>query len=604
MMGSPSSIRATDRNEHLVAILRALSLRVDDEDRAVIESALNDSDVDGHSPDSSSASKTSHVPTSPFLQRHSLSQISPSGTSSTFETEGTLSAIGRSTSLVTQESNYDLESLLVDASPTRSGSEAVYLGQMCEVQWLRNLKARLHVRDTTFPVSSMQSGDTNFYLDDDGIQPLYQELPFHMPPQEVAMALMQCYLHTVQDTYPMVQSDLENQLQIYYHSMRNAHPVNFPHRWYAILNVVFAIGSRFSRLTGAEWQADALDESLFISRAIQNLECLLSSLTGRPSMIQSEQVTTPLPSTVTGIRGNPESHYTISMSYSDAQMRIAIITQRVLSNLYTERRADRSWAQMHIIMTSMMRELDEWAMEAAQQQDQKAQLTSGQEKHQVMLRKQYLRTKILITRPSLGRIERCAETGSEDFTRYDQETAEACIKTAQEVASSLPQDMDLNRVYEQGPWWTISHHIMQALTILLIAISCRKHFEPCYTSSVASANLLITWLRLMRDHNNDTAKRAYTVVHNLLRAPDAAHSFVWAHVAPACPPDDLPRRTATLPVQQEQQEQQQQEQGPPAGDAFLPYPAHQTAVQRGFEFPEGWYAFPNMWDGEGVNEAR
>lgn len=158
--------------------------------------------------------------------------------------------------------------------PSAPGSpEAAYLGQICEVQWLRHLKTRFHIHDPAFPALSPQPGDTNFYLIDDGAQLLQDDNPFHLPSQDLAMVLFQCYFHTVHVTYPIVPVELQSQLQFYYQSMRNAHPIAFPQRWYGIVNVVLAIGARFSRLIDAEWHTDKLEENIYLSRACQLL-CL------------------------------------------------------------------------------------------------------------------------------------------------------------------------------------------------------------------------------------------------------------------------------------------------------------------------------------------
>lgn len=39
---------------------------------------------------------------------------------------------------------------------------------------------------------------------------------------------------------------------------------------------------------------------------------------------------------------------------------------------------------------------------------------------------------------------------------------------------------------------------MQGLAVLLIGVSCRKHFETLYGRSVESAKTFITWLQHMR----------------------------------------------------------------------------------------------------------
>jgi hypothetical protein len=150
--------------------------------------------------------------------------------------------------------------------------EAIYMGQICELQWLRNLKAQIQVHDAQFLVSSSLVVETNFYLDDDGVQLLHQENPFLLPPENVAMVLLRCYLQTVHITFPLAPAELENQLQIYYHSIRNGHNVTFPQRWYGIVNVILAIGAQFSRLVSTERHEESLDETLYISRACQLLE--------------------------------------------------------------------------------------------------------------------------------------------------------------------------------------------------------------------------------------------------------------------------------------------------------------------------------------------
>jgi hypothetical protein len=74
---------------------------------------------------------------------------------------------------------------------------------------------------------------------------------------------------------------------------------------------------------------------------------------------------------------------------------------------------------------------------------------------------------------------------------------------------------------------------MQSLTILLIAISTRQHFESLYATSIASTKKLVTWLQYLRA-NNDTAKRAYQVIYDVVKAP-TANPAVWKDVADVFP---------------------------------------------------------------------
>jgi hypothetical protein len=192
--------------------------------------------------------------------------------------------------------------------------------------------------------------------------------------------------------------------------------------------------------------------------SLQNLEILLSSLIGRPSMIRKDQVTTPLPSDMIDHEARRGPNQTPSLPYLEGQVSLTLITQEVLSKLYTERRAIRLWPQIHAIMSSLLAKLDEWALEVQSQVYEAIPANQIHDVESAMLRKQYCRVKILITRPSLRRIERCSETGSEDFTVFDQEVAEECIRTANEAVSLLPDEVDLKALYERGPWWTATHN--------------------------------------------------------------------------------------------------------------------------------------------------
>jgi hypothetical protein len=168
---------------------------------------------------------------------------------------------------VPQDSNYDVEILFEPAAQCAGAKETGYLGQICEVHWLRSLKTRIQGPNS----APSQPSETNFHLDANGIQLFHQDNPFLMPPGSLATVLLQCYLQTVHVVFPLISSDIEGQLRIYYKSMLKGHNVHYSQRWYAIVNLIFAIGARFSRLINAEWHTDPLDESLYISRACQLL---------------------------------------------------------------------------------------------------------------------------------------------------------------------------------------------------------------------------------------------------------------------------------------------------------------------------------------------
>jgi len=272
-------------------------------------------------------------------------------------------------------------------------------------------------------------------------------------------------------------------------------------------------------------------------------------------MLRSDNITTSLPGEVNRALQQQSSIVGTITAFSDAQVRLSVTLQEILLQLYTKQRLPRTWAQTHRVIMSMMAELDDWSVEATSQLSEENHMIPNHQLHRTMLRKQYCRTKILITRPALYHVERCFATGIDELTPFDREVAEACIQTAQEVASLLPDEVDLKLVYENGPWWTMTHNskykwstpkcdpsfiphtcihanvelVMQALVVLLVGTYCRPYFESFYADSVASVRKLVIWLGCMRE-TNETARRAYQVVHNTVSAGNLTDPHMWKDI--------------------------------------------------------------------------
>lgn len=175
--------------------------------------------------------------------------------------------------------------------------EAGYLGQISEVQWLQSLRSRVQAVETVFvgpaDVSASLSHPpspafatsptsvpaspvphvalTNYYLDDDGIKLADCGNPFELPPEHTAGLLFHCFSRTVQTSFPLLPATLEGQLKQYYNLVRNGQAIHCPEKWFALVNLVFAIGAKFSHLIQADWRADELDHVIYLSRAFQLL---------------------------------------------------------------------------------------------------------------------------------------------------------------------------------------------------------------------------------------------------------------------------------------------------------------------------------------------
>jgi hypothetical protein len=72
---------------------------------------------------------------------------------------------------------------------------------------------------------------------------------------------------------------------------------------------------------------------------------------------------------------------------------------------------------------------------------------------------------------------------------------------------------------------------MQALAVLMIAISCPDHFRDSLPASIRSARRLVSLLRGMCD-TNALASRAYQFIYSIVKT---SSPFVWPDIADAFP---------------------------------------------------------------------
>jgi hypothetical protein len=175
--------------------------------------------------------------------------------------------------------------------------EAGFLGQISDVQWLQALRSRVQALDTvlvgppdsTAPLSQPPSPAfnaspvsiattplqrialTNYFLDDEGIKLTDCGNPFELPPEHTAALLFQCFTQTVQSSFPILPATIEHQLHQYYTLVRDGQAIHCPEKWFALVNLVFAIGAKFSHLIQADWRADDLDHIVYLSRSFQLL---------------------------------------------------------------------------------------------------------------------------------------------------------------------------------------------------------------------------------------------------------------------------------------------------------------------------------------------
>jgi hypothetical protein len=216
--------------------------------------------------------------------------------------------------------------------------------------------------------------------------------------------------------------------------------------------------------------------------ALHSIECILTSITGRPRIIAGNDCTVPLPSngnTVKGDRKQKEKIRSESSSvpdwvagtglpretamdldqFSKAYTELDILQHKSLSNLYSARTAIQSWQHMQEEILMLSTELDDWALRALSHvpfgETSTAKPSLGRE--QLLLYFYYQSVKICITRPCLCRLDRRNKGQSDDSANFNQNTARACVQAALDLGSLLPEPPNPQWIYSNGPWWACVH---------------------------------------------------------------------------------------------------------------------------------------------------
>jgi hypothetical protein len=167
------------------------------------------------------------------------------------------------------------EDLLKDDRARATG----FIGKNSELQWLRSIMLQLERDDESTPMSERRTSSYgvenieqvsafNFYLNAEGIDPDFVIDPYELPIPETAERLLNCYMETVHDSFPILPKEqFEDEFQKYFKAVRAGNAPRLSPKWQAILNLVFAIAAKNSHLVKARWRADERDHIIYQARA-------------------------------------------------------------------------------------------------------------------------------------------------------------------------------------------------------------------------------------------------------------------------------------------------------------------------------------------------
>lgn len=195
-------------------------------------------------------------------------------------------------------SNEDLDFLEEDVLGGLELIKTGYMGRNSQIRWMLTLQRKLDqssgwLFETPYAVPRDSEGASSkcsdalyesqkqpegpellssyyFYLDNTDIN-IDLDDPDVVPSIEIATKLFESYQVTVHDPFRILDSSFEEQLQTYYQVSQRGGTMNICIKRKAILNLVFAIGARFSQLVGRDQRAGGRDHHVYMSRAVHFL---------------------------------------------------------------------------------------------------------------------------------------------------------------------------------------------------------------------------------------------------------------------------------------------------------------------------------------------
>ena len=306
--------------------------------------------------------------------------------------------------------------------------------------------------------------------------------------------------------------------------------------------------------------------------SLYSLERILSIITGRPSIIVDSCCSVPLPMTIPGEESTAEAETTHGMrtvtaplsdsptlsassniaanpphmaigsrttdansgSYFRAVVQLSIISQNILTSLYSAGTMIRSPSEIQQDTSLLGQRLDQWSSSLPPEFRSHEGLREPHDmfvRERMLLRFQLCTARILLTRPCLNaRRQPWKDAGDAGFSRR---MADSCIEAAKTIVASLPDEYN-PQVYEQCPWWCLVHHMMQAISVCLLGLSYPTSTSCEPTMMIRCIRKVIRWLQAMKGPVAERAHRvAITCFEDLARRYDVDISDLWKRKEPS-----------------------------------------------------------------------
>ncbi|KAL4780319.1 fungal-specific transcription factor domain-containing protein [Aspergillus varians] len=167
------------------------------------------------------------------------------------------------------------------------GLQAIgFMGGPSEMSWINELYQVL-AKDTPFLDSEASNKSQSltsvcYFLDDEELVLDPTIDPYGRPPRHIADQLLDCYFFTVHPSFPIIAKIPFMQQYEMYYTRPDLQPTT---RWLTILNLVFALASKFAQLVSKPWLSEADSPMTCFTRA-RKLNFTESQLLEHPNLQQ------------------------------------------------------------------------------------------------------------------------------------------------------------------------------------------------------------------------------------------------------------------------------------------------------------------------------
>lgn len=170
-----------------------------------------------------------------------------------------------------------------DFNRTAASRATGFMGRNSELTWMQRLKKQAEMSpggdedampmsgkmDANFEFTSLPANlhhpinESTYHCDDLSMLVPGQVEPYEVPSRQTADMLFEHYLDSVHPAFPIIgRTTFLDQYRTFY-----SKNVQAGANWLAILNLIFAIGAKYSRLIQADWGGDERDHLIYFTRA-------------------------------------------------------------------------------------------------------------------------------------------------------------------------------------------------------------------------------------------------------------------------------------------------------------------------------------------------